>query len=83
VLRHCPDLTEAQGREVIRTWVKNGVLTKESYLDPVDRETCMGLRLDQSKRPGDTTEVGLPKQKAAKSSQSRPRFRRVDDAPDD
>jgi len=51
VHRHCPDRTEAQCREIIKTWVKNRVLCNEDYKDPVDRKTRKGLRLDPSKRP--------------------------------
>jgi hypothetical protein len=56
VQRHCPHKTEPQCREIIRTWVKNGVLYRDDYEDPVKREPCKGLRLDTSKRPG----TGLP-----------------------
>jgi hypothetical protein len=51
VQHHCPDKTEPQCREIIRTWVKNGVLYKDDYEDPIKREPCKGLRLDASKRP--------------------------------
>jgi len=51
VQRHCPDRTEAQCREIIKTWVKNGVLYHEDYDDPVERKERKGLRLDPSKRP--------------------------------
>jgi hypothetical protein len=52
VQRHCPNKTEAQCREIIRTWIKNGVLYHEDYDDPVKRDIRKGLRLDTSKRPG-------------------------------
>ena len=29
VLEHAPDKTETQAREIIKTWVKNGVLVRE------------------------------------------------------
>jgi hypothetical protein len=51
VQKRCPNLNEAQCREIIRTWVKNGVLYDEDYDDPVDRKTRPGLRLDAAKRP--------------------------------
>jgi hypothetical protein len=51
VQRHCTDRTEAQCREIIKTWVKNRVLYNKDYDDPVDRKTRKGLRLDPSKRP--------------------------------
>jgi hypothetical protein len=49
--KHCPDRTEAQCREIIRTWVSNGVLYEAEYDDPVDRKPRQGLRLDPAKRP--------------------------------
>jgi AAA domain/DnaB-like helicase N terminal domain len=51
VQRHCADRTEPQCREIVRTWVKNGVLYPEPYHDPIKREERSGLRLDPSKRP--------------------------------
>jgi hypothetical protein len=52
VQRHCPNKTEPQCREIIRTWVKNGVLLREQYDDPIHRKSRSGLRLNTSKRPG-------------------------------
>jgi hypothetical protein len=49
--RHCPSKTEAQCREMLKTWVDNGVLYREPYDDPIDRKSRIGLRLDTSKRP--------------------------------
>ena len=51
VQKHCPNKSDAQCREIIQTWVKNGVLYKDVYDDPVERKTRKGLRLDTSKRP--------------------------------
>jgi AAA domain len=51
VQKHCSDRTEGQCREIIRTWVKNGVLVEEDYSDPVDRKVRQGLRLDTTRRP--------------------------------
>jgi hypothetical protein len=51
VQRHCPDRTEPQCREIIKTWIKNGVLYRDDYDDPVKRDVRSGLRLDASKRP--------------------------------
>jgi hypothetical protein len=55
VQRHCTDRAPQQCREIIRTWVKNGVLYKEEYDDPVKRDRRKGLRVNQGKRPGQTT----------------------------
>jgi hypothetical protein len=51
VQTHCPDKTEAQCREIVGTWLKNGVLFVEEYDDPERREKAKGLRLNQVKRP--------------------------------
>jgi DNA polymerase I-like protein with 3'-5' exonuclease and polymerase domains len=51
VQQHCPERTEAQCREIIRTWVKTGMLYAEDYDDPVRRETLKGLRVNAEKRP--------------------------------
>lgn len=52
VLRHAFAKTENQAREIIRTWVKNGVLDSRDYHNPVTRKEMNGLFLDPSKRPG-------------------------------
>jgi hypothetical protein len=51
IQRHCPDRTEHQCREIIKVWIKSGLLIKERYEDPVVRKACNGLRVDHSKRP--------------------------------
>jgi hypothetical protein len=51
VQMHCLDRTEAQCREIVKTWVKNGVLTAQDYDDPVTRKTRKGLRVCHGKRP--------------------------------
>lgn len=51
VVKHMPEKTEPQAREIIRIWVKNGVLYPESYEDTEQRKTREGLRVDISKRP--------------------------------
>jgi hypothetical protein len=51
VHKHCADRTEGQCREIIRTWLRNGVLLNEEYDDPVERKPRTGYRLDTSKRP--------------------------------
>jgi AAA domain-containing protein len=51
VQKHCPDKSEPQCREIIRTWVKNGVLFNQSYDDPVERKSRQGLHLNPAKRP--------------------------------
>jgi hypothetical protein len=51
VQKHCPNKTEGQCREIIRTWVKNGVLVRGEYDDPIRRTKCTGLYLNALKRP--------------------------------
>jgi hypothetical protein len=52
VLKHAPAKTETQAREVIKTWVKNGVLESREYHNPVERKDMKGLYVDPGKRPG-------------------------------
>jgi AAA domain len=51
IVEHAPDKTEGQAREVIKTWVKNGVLVRYSYDNPATRKPVTGLRVDHTKRP--------------------------------
>jgi hypothetical protein len=51
VQRHCPDRTEAQCREIVKTWVRNKVLYHDDYDDPLERKSRKGLRVNPSKRP--------------------------------
>jgi hypothetical protein len=51
VKNRCPNRTEDQCKEIIRAWVKNGVLYEDEYADPTDRKNRKGLRLDATKRP--------------------------------
>jgi hypothetical protein len=51
VQRHCPNRTEPQCRQIVNTWVENGVLFNEDYDDPIDRKQRKGLRVCQGKRP--------------------------------
>ena len=51
VQRYCPDRNEAQCREIITTWIKNGVLLSDDYDDPVERKPRKGLHVCDGKRP--------------------------------
>jgi hypothetical protein len=51
IVKHAPRKSEQQARQIIRTWVKNGVLTSREYLNPTSRKDVKGLWLDPSKRP--------------------------------
>ena len=46
-----PEKTEDQAREVIKTWVKNGVLEHYDYENPTTRKQVKGLRVNPAKRP--------------------------------
>jgi hypothetical protein len=48
---HAPDKTEAQCREIIRTWVANGLLKVEEYHSKSARRTVNGVVVDDAKRP--------------------------------
>jgi hypothetical protein len=51
VVIHAPNKTEAQAREIIKTWVKSRVLRKDTYDDPKRREPVDGLFVNPDKRP--------------------------------
>jgi hypothetical protein len=51
VVKHAPTKTEPQAREIIRQWVKNGVLVSEPYENPINRHQANGLRVNDAKRP--------------------------------
>ncbi|WP_213775437.1 AAA family ATPase [Bradyrhizobium sp. dw_78] len=51
VQRHCPDHTESQCREIVKTWLKNGVLLVEDHDDPIARKPRKSLRVCHAKRP--------------------------------
>jgi hypothetical protein len=51
VHKHCPNRSEGQCREIIKTWIGTGVLYHEQYDDPIERKKRSGLRLDTTKRP--------------------------------
>jgi AAA domain len=51
VQRHAPERTEPQCREIIRTWIKNGLLLEEEYDDPIERKLRKGLSVCNAKRP--------------------------------
>lgn len=51
VVKHYPDKSEGEARQVIKTWVKNGVLLRADYENPITRKPVKGLRVDSTKRP--------------------------------
>lgn len=52
VTRHVPALNEQQARDIISTYLKNGVLAHRKYYDPKDRKERQGLYLNEARRPG-------------------------------
>jgi hypothetical protein len=51
VTQHAPKKTEAQAREVIRTWARNGVLESRKYKNPSTHKDVSGLWVNDAKRP--------------------------------
>lgn len=51
ILKHAPSKSEGEAREIIRTWVKNGVIEAADYENPVTRKPAKGLRVVAAKRP--------------------------------
>jgi hypothetical protein len=50
VLKHT-DKNETQAREIIKIWLKNGVIYNEEYFDESARKDFLGLRVNATKRP--------------------------------
>jgi hypothetical protein len=51
VARHCSGKSEGQCREIVRAWLKTGLLYSADYDDPIQRKRRPGLHVDASKRP--------------------------------
>jgi hypothetical protein len=51
VQKHCPTKAEAQCREMVKEWIKAGVLFEARYHDPISRKEEWGLYVDHNKRP--------------------------------
>jgi hypothetical protein len=51
VARHTSIKTEEQCREIVRIWVRNGVLISDKYRDEKHGRDASGLRVDPEKRP--------------------------------
>ncbi|MCZ8546318.1 helicase RepA family protein [Mesorhizobium qingshengii] len=52
VQKHAAKKTEKQCRDMVATWVKSGLLFKETYRSPGTRKDQEGLHVDDMKRPG-------------------------------
>jgi len=56
VQNHCPEKREALCKEIIRQWVKTGMLRREEYSNPSRRNKEQGLFADPDKRPKRVTQ---------------------------
>jgi hypothetical protein len=54
---HAHDKTEAQCKEIIRQWVKNGLLIHQAYHSKASRREVSGLSVVNAKRPGTRTDA--------------------------
>jgi hypothetical protein len=51
VIKHAPAKSEADARQIIKAWVKSGLLVPLEYDNPLTRKPVKGLRVDNAKRP--------------------------------
>jgi hypothetical protein len=51
VVKYAPEKTEAQAREIIKTWIKNEVLIQRDYKNPTTFRPAKGLLVDHEKMP--------------------------------
>ncbi len=51
ICMHAPETSEAAARRIIKTWIKNGVLTSADCENPTTRKTVKGLQVVNAKRP--------------------------------
>jgi hypothetical protein len=51
VAKHAPEKSEAAARQIVKTWVRTGVLRHHEYANPITRKPVKGLRVDPAKRP--------------------------------
>jgi hypothetical protein len=51
VEKHCPGKSEAACRQIIKLWMKSGLLFSRSYENKRTRKPVMGLCVDDAKRP--------------------------------
>jgi hypothetical protein len=51
VIKHAPAKSEADARQIIKAWVRSGLLVPHEYDNPVTRKPVKGFRVDNAKRP--------------------------------
>jgi hypothetical protein len=49
--KHCPGKSEAACRQIIKLWVRSGLLIRRSYENPATRKPVKGFKVDNEKRP--------------------------------
>jgi hypothetical protein len=49
IKKHAPNRSREQCREVIKSWMKRGVLVKQLYTNPNTRKEVKGLKIDRSR----------------------------------
>jgi hypothetical protein len=52
VTKHAPGKSAADGKRIIKEWIKNGVLISADYDSPGARKKVKGLQVVNAKRPG-------------------------------
>jgi hypothetical protein len=52
IKKQAPKLTDAQCKQLINTWISNGVLYEQEYYDTKMRKKRHGLFVNNAKRPG-------------------------------
>jgi hypothetical protein len=51
IVAEMPEKAEAQAREIIKGWLKMGLLISREYENPIERKKRDGLYVDPAKRP--------------------------------
>jgi hypothetical protein len=51
ILNRCPNKSEAACRQIIKLWLKSGLLFYKTYDNPTTRKAVQGLYVDNGKRP--------------------------------
>jgi hypothetical protein len=51
IIKHRPEKSEAAARQIIKLWVKSGLLMRRDYDSPTARKTFKGFWIDHEKRP--------------------------------
>jgi hypothetical protein len=49
--KHCAGKSEAARRQIIRLWLKSGLLIRRNYENKATRKSAIGFWVDDGKRP--------------------------------